>query len=46
MEEFYKAHSDNPNFMLWSAYMSMVEIMLDFIRAERDGMQSFLMESF
>ena len=37
MEEFDHVHSDNPNFMLWSSYMSMVEILLDFIRARRDG---------
>ena len=35
MEEFDQAHSDNPNFMLWSTYISMVEILLDFIKAER-----------
>ena len=37
MEVFDQAHSDNPNFMMWSTYTSMVEILLDFIRAERDG---------
>ena len=37
VEEFAQAHSDNPNFMLWSTYMSMVEILLDFIRTEKDG---------
>jgi len=36
MEEFDQAHSDSPNFMLWSTYMSIVEILLNFIRAERD----------
>ena len=25
-EEFYQAHSDTPNFMLWSTYISIVEI--------------------
>jgi len=37
MEEFDQAHSDNPNFTLWAAYVSTVEILLDFIRAEMDG---------
>jgi len=37
MEEFDQAHSDNPKFMLWSTDMSMVKILLDFIRAERSG---------
>ena len=32
-----QAYSDNPNFVLWSTYMSMVEILLDFIRTEKDG---------
>ena len=35
MEEFEQAHSDNRSFMLWLTYMSMVEILLDFIKAER-----------
>jgi len=29
-----KRHSDSPNFRLWSTYMNMVEILLDFIRGE------------
>ena len=37
MQDFYQAHSDNPNFIFWSAYMSMVEILLEFIRSETDG---------
>jgi len=36
MEESDQAHSDTPNSMLWSVYMSMVEHLLDFIRSERD----------
>ena len=46
MEEFYKAHSDNPIFMLWSAYMSMVDILLDCIRAKRDGNWILHLEAF
>lgn len=35
-EEFEKAHSDHSNFRQWSAYMDMIQILLDFIRAMRD----------
>ena len=42
MKDFEREHSDNPNFKLWSSYMSMVEILLDFIRAEREGNWSIL----
>ena len=34
------------NFMLWSAYMSMVEILLDFIRSERNGNWILHQEAF
>jgi len=37
MVEFDQAHSDNPNLILWSDYMSIVEILLDFTRSERDS---------
>ena len=37
LKDFEREHSDNPNFKLWSSYMSMVEILLDFIWAEREG---------
>ena len=37
MEEVNQLHSDNLDLMLWSTYISIVEILLDFIRAERDG---------
>ena len=46
MEEFDQAHSDNPNFMLWSTYMSMAKILLGFIRAERDGNWILHLEAF
>ena len=41
-----KANSDNPNFKLWSSYMSMFEILLDFIRAEREGNWNLHLEAF
>ncbi len=37
MTTFSKTHCGNPNFRIWSTYMDMVEILLDFIRVERDG---------
>ena len=46
MEKFEKAHSSNPNFKLWSTYMEMVEVLLNFIRAERDGNWALHLESF
>jgi len=46
IEEFDQAHSDIPNFMLWSTYMSMVEILLDFIRADMDGNWILHLEAF
>ena len=36
----------NPNFRLWSTYMNMVEILMDFIRAERDGNWKLHLQSF
>ena len=46
MKDFEREHSDNPNFKLWSSYMSMVEILLDFIRAEREGNWNLHLEAF
>ena len=46
MEEFDQAHSDNQNFMLWSTYRSLVEILLDFDRAERDSIWILHLEAF
>ena len=46
MEEFDKEFSDFPNFVLWRTYMKMVEILLDFIRANRDGDWSLHLSSF
>ena len=42
LTKFAKTHCDNLNFRMWSTYMNMVEILLDFIRAERDENKSDL----
>ena len=46
MTKFAKTHSGNPNFRMWSTYMNVVEILLDFIRAERDGNWTLILEAF
>ena len=46
MTKFAKRHSGNPNFRMWSTYMNMVEILLDFIRAERGGNWTLFLEPF
>ena len=46
LEEFDNAHSQNPNFRLWTSYMQMVELLLAMIRAERDGNWDLHLESF
>ena len=37
MQDFDQAHPVNPDFMLWSTFMIMVEILLDLIRYESGG---------
>ena len=46
LTKFAKTHCDNPNFRMWSTYMNMVEILLNFIRAERDGNWTLHLEAF
>ena len=46
LKDFEREHSDNPNFKLWSSYMSMVEILLDFTWAEREGNWNLHLEAF
>ncbi|XP_071479491.1 uncharacterized protein [Diadema antillarum] len=46
VREFDRSFSDNPNFVLWSTYMEMVEVLLDFIRSERDGNWNLHLETF
>lgn len=46
LKEFSSHHADNPNFKLWSQYMEMIEILLDFIRAQRDGNWGLHLEAF
>lgn len=37
MKEFDSIHANDPNYIYWTTYIEMVEILLDFIRANRDG---------
>ena len=37
MKEFGSKHSVISNFKMWLAFMNMVDILLDFIRGERDS---------
>ena len=46
MEKVDNEFSDFPNFVFWQAYMKMLEILLDFIRANRDGYWSLQLSSF
>lgn len=46
LDEFSAHHNGNPNFTLWTTYMTMVETLLAFIRAERDGNWLLHLESF
>ena len=41
-----KTHFGYPNFRMWSTYMNMVEVLLDFIRAEKDGNSTLHLEAF
>ena len=45
-EEFDKEFAGIPNFVLWRTYMKMVETMLEFIRANRDGDWHLHLNSF
>ena len=45
-EEFDKEFADIPNFVLWRTYMKMVETMLEFIRANRNGDWHLHLNSF
>ena len=46
MKDFEREHSDNPNFKLWSSYMKMIEILLDFIQAEQEGNWNLHLKAF
>ena len=46
LTKFAKTHFGNPNFRMCSTYMNMVEILLDFIRAEIDGNWTLRLEAF
>ena len=44
--KFDKKHPSNPNYKFWLDYISMEEILLHFIQAERDGNWVLQLESF
>ena len=46
MTKFNKMHSSIPNFRVWSTYVDMVEILMEFIRAERDDNWTLHLEVF
>lgn len=37
IEEFRNQHSNEPNLQFWNSFLSMVETLLDLIRANREG---------
>lgn len=41
-----KLREDNPNFLFWWQYMDMVSILLDFVRAQRDGIWDLHLYAF
>ena len=46
MEEYDCTLKNTPNFVLWRTYMRMVETLLNFIRANRDGNWPLHLDSF
>ena len=46
MTEYDKNQQDTPNFVLWRTYMKMVETLLNFIRANREGNWNLHIQSF
>ena len=46
LNEYDKSHHDTPNFVLWRTYMKMVETLLNFIRANREGNWNLHLQSF
>ena len=46
MDEFDNTLQHLPNFVLWRSYMKMVETLLDFIRANREGNWALHLDSF
>jgi len=46
LKEFDIKYNENPNFKFWSTYMEMVEVLLDFIRAQREGNWALQLEAF
>ena len=46
MDAFNKHFSTDPNFQLWMTYLEMVETMLNFIRANREGNWRLHLDAF
>ena len=46
LEEFDELCKENSNYAFWMTYMSMIRILLDFIRAEREGNWQLYLEAF
>ena len=46
MDEYDNNQKDTPNFFLWRTYMNMVETLLNFIRANREGNWNLHLQSF
>ena len=46
MKEYDNNQQDTPNFVLWRTYMKMVETLLNFIRANREGNWNLHLQSF
>ena len=46
LEEFNIKFAEQPNFKFWSTYLELVEILLDFIRANREGNWTLHLDSF
>ena len=46
MTDFKKAFANQPNFCYWNQYIEMVDILLDFNRANREGNWQLHLDSF
>ena len=46
LKEFDTTHAKEPNYVFWVTYLEMVEVLLDFIRANRDGNWKLHLDAF
>ena len=46
LKEYDAIHSEEPNYAFWVTYLEMVEILLDYIRANRDGNWKLHLDTF